>query len=271
MPTWSALLSRAWRLCTPLMQRRRSCATLFVKLILHNLLAETTAFVGMWPLQGQRPGVWIGRRAAHAAAHQPALRPALDTRAAGTAARAVGELRRPAVRNTPAEVGAWARHLGSSGTSLRPVASTRRHRHAPECLGGPEQKQQQQERRQQAQQARSPMRQLVDLLNSIAGSAASRQSSLPAAGSSRGGTCRRASSSPMLTTAGAAAAPPPLSAELAARHPALRAAEAALEAKLENGAGGRFVRSGWIMGWDDGSVKMQHLYRAAHSAQSALP
>ncbi|KAI7840631.1 hypothetical protein COHA_005653 [Chlorella ohadii] len=80
------------------------------------------------------------------------------------------------------------------------------------------------------------MRQLVDLLNSIAGSAASRQSSLPAAGSSRGGTCRRASSSPMLTTAGAAAAPPPLSAELAARHPALRAAEAALEAKLENGA-----------------------------------
>lgn len=79
------------------------------------------------------------------------------------------------------------------------------------------------------------MRQLVELLNSIGGSVASRQSSLPTAGSSRGIACQRANSSPMQAAA-AAAEPPPLSPELAARHPALRAAEAALEAKLENGA-----------------------------------
>lgn len=79
------------------------------------------------------------------------------------------------------------------------------------------------------------MRQLVELLNSIGGSVASRQSSLPTAGSSRGSPCRRANSSPMQAAA-AAAVPPPLSPELAASHPALRAAEAALEAKLENGA-----------------------------------
>lgn len=74
------------------------------------------------------------------------------------------------------------------------------------------------------------MRQLADLLNSFAGSAARLQSSLP--------TPPTAGMPPGAVGGGAVVPPPPLSPHAAAAHPALAAAEAALMAKLAGGASG---------------------------------
>lgn len=106
---------------------------------------------------------------------------------------------------------------------------------------------------------RKGMRQLIDLLNSIAGSAARLPSGLPlppngsspvpgfTRGSTRNGSSTSSSSSSSLriakdssaasaVAAGRYSLPPPMSPAAAAALPVLRAAEAALEAKLANGA-----------------------------------
>ena len=78
------------------------------------------------------------------------------------------------------------------------------------------------------------MRQLIELLNSFAGTAAQMPSSLPAAE----GTAGASSSDDSGRTGPPSLVPavPPMSAAAAGRHPALRAAEAALEAQLASNA-----------------------------------
>ena len=184
-----------------------------------NRLTVAHAHLPSW-LQGQRRWLWPGRCPAHAAAHQPALCAALR--------RCVDiQLRRPFCSGGCWHVAA-AVHWRQRGRLYR----GRWHgSHAPLS----------------ATAAAWAMRQLVELLNSIAGSAARLPSGLPPSsgtGSERalGGVLGGGSSSSLQSGdsmgggMGSAGPPPPLSAAAAAAFPALRAAEAALEAKLADDA-----------------------------------